>query len=159
MSVEYKDKTETVVNKKTGEEKTVTKKEVIWHMPDGMPDKLEDCDPQTWDDDACMRLAGEILHGNAEELKSLYEDRKLRSWGRRAHDYKEMLALKDQNRRFIACEERMFRQDLLCATIDGDLVIEKCRREIYGEKWAEHPDFKSEQRPEKNGNETEKSTT
>ena len=146
MSVEVVWHKRLVTDLKTGETKVIKKKETIWHMPDGLPDEIPPA--ESLDMDACLRLVGVMLNSEYETLRAYYYDRRRKVW-RRAKFYRDAEAARGRAERSIRRLENFFLHDKLCMMIDGRMVIEKCRAEVYGKEWRKHPDFKEEQNEER----------
>jgi len=138
MSVEVVWHKRLVTDLKTGETKVIKKKETIWHMPDGLPDELPPA--QTMDNEACMRLVGVMLRGEYEALREYYYDRRRKVWNKEGRPT-DAARVKARTERAIHRLEVFFLRSPLCAMVDGQMVIEKCRAEVYGKEWREHPDF------------------
>ena len=107
----------------------------FWGTPEEIPpaEKL--------DTEACLRLVGEILKGAREELTEAYDYRKHRRWKALARREKTWQALKTTNAYRIASLEDLFLGDYYGTGVDGQMVVEMCRKEVYGKKWKEHRDF------------------
>lgn len=146
MSVEVVWREKVVTDRETGEPKVIKKKETVWHMPDGLPDEIPPA--ESLDMDACLRLVGVMLNGEYEALRSYYYDRRRKVW-RREKWVRSMDAQKARIERSIKRLEHFFLHDALCMMIDGRMVIEKCRAEVYGKEWRKHPDFKEGQNEER----------
>ena len=115
--------------------------EHIWHMPDGLPDELPLA--EQLDIEACMDLVGKVYGYVRKELELAYRDRKRRLW-RHYHNEKNREPSKAANDYIIRYYEAFFRADIYGTGIDGEVVIEQCRRNIYGKDWREHRDFQKE---------------
>ena len=138
MSVEVIMREKVVTDRKTGESKVILKKETIWHMPDGLPDELPPA--QTMDNEACMRLVGVMLRGEYEALREYYYDRRRKVWHKEGRPT-DAARVKARTERAIHRLEVFFLRSPLCAMVDGQMVIEQCRAEVYGKEWRKHPDF------------------
>lgn len=138
MSVEVVWHEKVVTDLKTGETKVIKKKETIWHMPDGLPDELPPA--QTMDNEACMRLVGVMLRGEYEALRAYYYDRRRKVWHKEGRLI-DAARVKARTERAIHRLEAFFLHSPLCEMVDGKMVIEQCRAEVYGKEWREHPDF------------------
>lgn len=115
--------------------------EHIWHMPDGLPDELPPA--EQLDIEACMDLVGKVYGYVRKELEFAYRDRKRRLW-RHYHNGSAGEQAKNANHFNIKYYEAFFRADIYGTGIDGEAVIEQCRRNIYGRDWKEHRDFSDE---------------
>lgn len=146
MSAEFVWHEKVVTDRETGEPKVISKKETVWHMPDGLPDEIPPA--ESLDMDASLRLIGVMLNGEYEALRSYYYDRRRRVW-RHAKFYRDAEAARGRVERSIRRLENFFLHDKLCMMIDGRMVIEKCRAEVYGKEWRKHPDFTEEQNEER----------
>lgn len=145
MPVEIKYVTKEYLIKETGK---IAKKRVpvrIWHMPDGLPDELPPAEKM--DTEACLRLVGVLLHDKAEMLKDLYDYRKHRKWRNYADNSKKVAKLKAANAHLIKETENIFYDDFFCTGVNGEAVVDSCRREVYGKKWKEHRDFQPKEKP------------
>lgn len=114
----------------------------IWHMPDGLPDELPPA--ESMDTDACVRLVGVILHNQAEALSYLYDYRKHRRWTN-AGTFADIERDKYSTMWNIKSLEDYFEEDPFC-TGYGRAIIDKCRRDVYGKNWKDHPDFRKEEK-------------